>query len=97
MNTFKADSPLRFTSLATVKAHQRPITSIECTGLYLFSSGYDRLVKIFDIRTMRSLHTLIRDESPVLELKVDEQADVCFLELSIYLSNIHILEPFSFI
>uniref|UniRef100_A0A914PFR2 Uncharacterized protein n=1 Tax=Panagrolaimus davidi TaxID=227884 RepID=A0A914PFR2_9BILA len=73
--TESADHPLRFTSLATVKAHQRPCTGLECTGLYLFSSGYDRLVKIFDIRTMRPLHTLIRDESPVLELKIDEQVD----------------------
>ena len=74
------ECPLRFTPIAIVKAHQRPITAIESTGLYLISGGYDRLVKIFDIRTMRHLHTLIHDESPVLELKVDEEIDVRFFD-----------------
>jgi len=69
------ETPVRFNALSIVKAHQRPITAIETAGLYLFSSSYDRLIKIFDIRTMKLLHTLVEDDSPVLELKVDEQVD----------------------
>ena len=78
---------MRFNALSIVKAHQRPITAIETAGLYLFSSSYDRLIKIFDIRTMKLLHTLVEDDSPVLELKVDEQVDVSslFIDLIMFI------------
>uniref|UniRef100_A0A7E4W6L8 Sterol regulatory element-binding protein cleavage-activating protein n=1 Tax=Panagrellus redivivus TaxID=6233 RepID=A0A7E4W6L8_PANRE len=61
-----------FSSVASTRAHDKPITALECVGYSVISAGYDRLIKVYDLRNFRHLHTLIKDDSPVMEVHVEQ-------------------------